>query len=82
MLPKLAQLPRDRPGGLALGGLALGALAVLLVLIAPAPAAAKEPPITYAVGKGAFDVLGHPVCDVNVPDDETADIQISVQYLV
>jgi hypothetical protein len=37
---------------------------------------------TYAVGKGAFDELGHPVCDVNFPDDETADIQISVQYLV
>lgn len=37
---------------------------------------------TYALGKGAFDALGHPVCDVNFPDDETADIQISVQYLV
>ena len=37
---------------------------------------------TYAFGKDAFAKLGHPVCDVNFPDDETADIQISVQYLV
>ncbi len=37
---------------------------------------------TYAFGKGAFEALGHPVCDVDSPDDETADIQISVQYLV
>jgi hypothetical protein len=37
---------------------------------------------TYALGKGAFDAFGHPVCDVNFPNDETADIQISVQYLV
>jgi hypothetical protein len=37
---------------------------------------------TYALGKGAFDVFGHPVCDVNFPHFETADIQVSVQYLV
>ena len=37
---------------------------------------------TYAFGKDAFAKLDHPVCDVNFPDDETADIQISVQYLV
>lgn len=37
---------------------------------------------TYGFGKGAFDQLGRPVCDVNFPDAETADIQISVQYLV
>jgi triacylglycerol lipase len=37
---------------------------------------------TYAFGKGAFDALGHPVCDVNFPDYETADIQVSVRYLV
>ena len=37
---------------------------------------------TYAFEKGAFDALGHPVCDVNFPSNETADIQISVQYLV
>jgi hypothetical protein len=37
---------------------------------------------TYAFGKGAFDALGHPVCDVNFPHYETADIQVSVQYLV
>jgi triacylglycerol lipase len=37
---------------------------------------------TYALGKGAFDAFGHPVCDVNFPRFETADIQVSVQYLV
>jgi triacylglycerol lipase len=37
---------------------------------------------TYAFGEGAFDRLGHPVCDVNLPDFETADMQVSVQYLV
>jgi triacylglycerol lipase len=37
---------------------------------------------TYALGKGAFDLFGHPVCEVNFPYFETADIQLSVQYLV
>ena len=36
----------------------------------------------YAIGKGAFDAFGHPVCTVNFPDFTTADIQVSVQYLV
>lgn len=36
----------------------------------------------YLIGKGAFDATGHPVCDVDFPDYTTADIQISVQYLV
>src|SRR5262249_37451520 len=37
---------------------------------------------TYAFGKGAFDAFGHAGCDVNFPHFETADIQLSVQYLV
>ena len=36
----------------------------------------------YLIGKGAFDAAGHPVCDVDFPDFTTADIQVSVQYLV
>ena len=36
----------------------------------------------YAIGKDAFDVAGYPVCDVDFPDFTTADIQVSVQYLV
>ncbi len=36
----------------------------------------------YGIGKGAFDAFGHPVCDVDFPDFTTADIQVSVQYLV
>ena len=36
----------------------------------------------YGIGKPAFDAFGHPVCDVDFPDFTTADIQVSVQYLV
>jgi hypothetical protein len=36
----------------------------------------------YAIGKDALDAYGHPVCYVNFPDFTTADIQVSVQYLV
>ena len=36
----------------------------------------------YAISKGAFDDYKHPVCTVNFPDFTTADIQVSVQYLV
>ena len=36
----------------------------------------------YLIGQDAFTAYGHPVCYVNFPDFTTADIQISVQYLV
>lgn len=36
----------------------------------------------YAIGKPAFDTYGAPVCWVNFPHHTTADIQVSVQYLV
>ncbi len=36
----------------------------------------------YLLGHGAFEAFGHPACDVNFPDFTTADIQVSVQYLV
>ena len=36
----------------------------------------------YLVGQGAFEAYGHPVCYVDFPDFTTADIQVSVQYLV
>lgn len=36
----------------------------------------------YAIGQDAFEAYGHPVCYVNFPDFTTADIQVSVQYLV
>ncbi|MGV1049867.1 MAG: esterase/lipase family protein [Solirubrobacterales bacterium] len=36
----------------------------------------------YLIGQGAFEAFGHPVCDVDFPDYTTADIQVSVQYLV
>ncbi len=37
---------------------------------------------TYALGKPALDAYGHPVCYINFPDFMTADVQVSVQYLV
>jgi hypothetical protein len=36
----------------------------------------------YLIGQQAFEASGHPVCYVNFPDSTTADIQISVEYLV
>jgi triacylglycerol lipase len=36
----------------------------------------------YALGKGALDALGRPVCVVAFPHRTTADVQVSVQYLV
>jgi hypothetical protein len=36
----------------------------------------------YLIGQDAFEAYGHPVCIVNFPDFTTADIQVSVEYLV
>ena len=36
----------------------------------------------YLIGQSAFEAYGHPVCYVNFPDFTTADIQVSVEYLV
>jgi hypothetical protein len=36
----------------------------------------------YLIGQDAFEAYGHPVCYVNFPHFTTADIQVSVQYLV
>ena len=36
----------------------------------------------YLIGQPAFELYGHPVCYMNFPDFTTADIQVSVQYLV
>jgi hypothetical protein len=36
----------------------------------------------YLIGQDAFEGYGHPVCYMNFPDFTTADIQVSVQYLV
>ncbi len=36
----------------------------------------------YLIGQDAFEQYGHPLCYVNFPDFTTADIQVSVQYLV
>jgi triacylglycerol lipase len=36
----------------------------------------------YLFGQDGFEAYGHPVCYVNFPHFTTADIQVSVQYLV
>ena len=36
----------------------------------------------YLIGQDAFEQYGHPVCFMNFPDFTTADIQVSVEYLV
>jgi len=36
----------------------------------------------YAIGKPTFDLDGAPACWVNFPNHTTADVQVSVQYLV
>jgi len=36
----------------------------------------------WLIGESAFRAYGHPICYVNFPDFTTADIQISVEYLV
>jgi hypothetical protein len=36
----------------------------------------------YAIGKPALDAFGYPACWVNFPHFMTADIQVSVEYLV
>lgn len=36
----------------------------------------------YWITKGMWDRFGHPLCYVNFPDQTTADIQVSAQYLV
>src|SRR4051812_18137821 len=36
----------------------------------------------YAIGKGALDAAGLPVCYVDFPHFTTGDMQIAVQYLV
>jgi hypothetical protein len=58
------------------------------------PAGATQTPIMFVTGTGAtgdqayeigqagFEQYGHPVCYMNFPDYTTADIQVSVEYLV
>ena len=56
-----------------------GATKEPLMLVTGTGASGDE---AYAIGKGAFDAYGAPVCWVNFPKFTTGDIQIAVQYLV
>jgi triacylglycerol lipase len=47
-----------------------------------APGTGSDGAQVYALGKGAFNAIGRPVCVLDFPEHTTADVQISVQYLV
>ena len=46
------------------------------------PGTASTGPQTYLLLQGALEAYGHPVCYVSFPELTTADIQLSVEYLV
>jgi hypothetical protein len=56
-----------------------GATRTPIMLVTGTGASGDE---AYAIGKPAFDLYGAPVCWVNYPNKTTADVQVSVQYLV
>jgi hypothetical protein len=47
-----------------------------------APGTGSDGSQVWALGHGAFEALGRPMCTVSFPDRTTADVQVSVQYLV
>jgi triacylglycerol esterase/lipase EstA (alpha/beta hydrolase family) len=47
-----------------------------------APGTGSDGSQVYILGRGAFAAIGRPVCTVSFPDRTTADVQVSVQYLV
>jgi hypothetical protein len=47
-----------------------------------APGTGSDGTQVYILGKGAFAAIGRPLCTVSFPDRTTADVQVSVQYLV
>jgi triacylglycerol lipase len=47
-----------------------------------APGTGSDGSQVWALGRGAFEALGRPMCTVSFPYRTTADVQISVQYLV
>jgi hypothetical protein len=47
-----------------------------------APGTGSDGSHVYILGKGAFDAIGRPLCTVSFPDRTTADVQVSVEYLV
>jgi hypothetical protein len=56
-----------------------GAAKQPLMLVTGTGASGDE---AYAIGKGAFEAWGAPVCWVNFPAFTTGDVQIAAQYLV
>jgi triacylglycerol lipase len=47
-----------------------------------APGTGSDGSQVWALGQGAFEAIGRPLCTVSFPDRTTADVQVSVQYLV
>ena len=77
--PPLTVAPAKLKAALHCHGALAGATAEPIMLVTGTGASGEE---AYAIGKGAFEAYGHPVCDVDFPNHTTADIQVSVQYLV
>ncbi len=77
--PKLTVAPAELKAALHCHGALAGTKKQPIMLVTGTGASGEE---AYAIGKGAFEAYGHPVCDVDFPNHTTADIQDSVQYLV
>lgn len=77
--PPLTVAPAKLKAALHCHGALANAKKEPIMLVTGTGASGEE---AYAIGKGAFDAYGHPVCDVDFPNHTTADIQVSVQYLV
>ena len=77
--PPLTVAPAKLAAALKCSGDLKGSPKQPLMLVTGTGASGDE---AYAIGKGAFDAWGAPVCWVNFPAFTTGDVQIAVQYLV
>jgi hypothetical protein len=77
--PKLTVAPSKLDAALHCVGALDGATRTPVMLVTGTGASGTQ---AYAIGKGALDAYGAPVCYVDFPDFTTADIQVSAQYLV
>lgn len=77
--PPLTVAPAKLKAALHCYGSLAGTRTQPIMLVTGTGASGQE---AYAIGKGAFQAYGHPVCVVDFPNNTTADLQVSVQYLV
>lgn len=77
--PKLTVPKADLAAALHCTDDVVGAKRTPIMLVTGTGASGTE---AYAIGKPALDRYGAPVCYVDFPNNTTADLQVSVQYLV